>query len=193
MNIENAIAERGDKLLSTAAACSRPGKPDRRRARAGRRLHRRRAPGACGPSETKTAVGRPISRAAARPAASATFEITTAISTPFSRPARIDSAMARKLEPRPESRMPRRVGREACKDIPQGLKPRVLCGCFGTPKQAVTKLAEADHFWRVETAGAKARPYFSMPCGPTKVVPFYKARFQLRFVTGCKAVPFQSC
>ena len=42
------------------------------------------------------------------PAASATFEITTAISAPFSRPARIDSAMARKLEPRPESRMPRR-------------------------------------------------------------------------------------
>ena len=120
MDVENAIVETRPQTPSTAAACSRPGKPDPRRARAGRQSHRRRAPGACGPFETKTAVGSPISRAAPRPAASATFEITTAISTPFRRPARIDSAMARKLEPRPESRMPRRVGREL--EHPSGAK-----------------------------------------------------------------------
>jgi hypothetical protein len=36
------------------------------------------------------------------------------------------------------------------------------------PCQAVTKLAESGRFWRVDAAGAKARPYFSMLCGPTK-------------------------
>jgi hypothetical protein len=93
--------------------------------------------------------------------------------------------------PVPTQRVPRYPGTPAPR--------RVLCfsrgmGClFGAiprPAQAVTKLAESGHSWRVETAGAKARPYFSMPCGPTKVVPFYKARFQLRFVTDCCALGY---
>ena len=59
----------------------------------------------------------------------------------------------------------------------QPQKPR-LC-------QAVTKLAESGHSRRVETAGAKARPYFSMPCGPTKVVPLLQSAVSVGFVTAC--------
>ena len=46
---------------------------------------------------------------------SATLERTMAISTSGRRPSRMDSAMARKLEPRPERRIPsRRGGRALC-------------------------------------------------------------------------------
>src|ERR1700761_3052949 len=53
-------------------------------------------------------AGRASSRAEARPGASSRLESTTAISTPGRRCVRIASAMARKFDPRPESRIPRR-------------------------------------------------------------------------------------
>ncbi len=65
------------------------------------------------PLERSAAVGRPRPRAEARPGASAMLEMTRPISTPGRRPERMDSAIARKLEPRPERRTPRRVGRES--------------------------------------------------------------------------------
>ena len=64
--------------------------------------------GALAPLRNKNCCLDPISRATARPPASATFEITTAISAPFSRPLLIDSAIALKFDPRPESRIPSR-------------------------------------------------------------------------------------
>src|ERR1700730_12380691 len=53
-------------------------------------------------------AGRPSSRAEARPGASSLFERTQAISAPERRCSRMAAAMARKLEPLPERRMPKR-------------------------------------------------------------------------------------
>ncbi len=66
--------------------------------------------------------------------------------------------------------------------------PDIYQGLRGWKAQGFSVVVQ---FERNHPPGAKARPHFSMPCGPTKVVPFYKARFQLRFVAACDGVPFQ--
>src|SRR5208337_1895911 len=59
------------------------------------------------PFEGMTNAQRPRWRAVSRPGASARFEITTAMRASGILPAAMLSAMATKLEPRPERRMPR--------------------------------------------------------------------------------------
>src|ERR1035437_8048191 len=60
------------------------------------------------PADGTANAASPISRAACNPAASALFDSTTAICAPCKRCRRIASAIARKFDPRPESRIPSR-------------------------------------------------------------------------------------
>ena len=103
-------------------------------------------------------AGRPRSRAAARPGASGRLERTRAMSQPVSWPVRMLSAMRRKLEPRPESRMPSLAG---CRDmgggVSAGLQPAVLLWAFpGASPQAITARAFSA-FWSGQSASLHSR------------------------------------
>src|SRR5271166_1043290 len=86
---------------------------------------------------------KPSARAGSSPGASALFEITTAIAQPLGFPCAMFSAMARKFEPRPESKIPRR-------DIGADISRRSPCGRPSRSSQSrrTSRLPVRAGFWR---------------------------------------------